>query len=150
MNADVAHTRGVKALAAGDFATARSSSLRAVELNPSCDVYRVAYSDAVIYEPSSVQRERTALAALPVVREGLRLEPASYDLALATARLTVASGAPDGRVADAYLTAVRLYPLGVEVREYAADALDRAGRADEAETLRSEVRELLAARGEGK
>lgn len=149
MVADSSHVQAVRAFSVGDFTAAERSSRLAIELNPLVDVYRVAYADAAIFEPEPDRRQRAAERALPVVREGLRLEPASFDLALAAARLTAASGATEDEVADAYLAAVALYPLGIEVREHAADALDRAGREAESEAMRREIRELLTARGDG-
>lgn len=145
--ADQAYRASAEHFARGDLALAAREASKAVSGNPLVDVYRVAWADTVIYAGPGPARDRGARDMERVLGEGLRLEPRSYDLALAKARVMAAGGADDGSVAAAYLRAVTLYPLGIEVREAAADALRRAGRTVEAERMDEEVARLRSLRG---
>jgi tetratricopeptide (TPR) repeat protein len=132
--ADLSYSRGLSAFAEGRVDEARASHDTAVASNPLVDIYRVGQSDPALFlGPAS------AASALQSVERGLELEPMSYDLALARARLIASSGASPDDIAEAYLAAVELYPLGVNVRLESAVALLDAGRAQEARQLAEDV-----------
>lgn len=147
LTADVRYARALDAFAVGDMRTVRDEAARAVRLMPLVDVYRVAFADGALYEPVPAQRTAALAHARDLLEEGLMREPASYDLALALARVHAASGESPDRVADAYLEAVRRYPLGVEVRTAAVSALRTAGRTAEADEMQAELDRLAASRG---
>jgi O-antigen ligase len=129
LRADAAYERGVRAFFDGEMAHAWKLETTAIALNPLVDTYRVAASDAALYNGGP---RSTALA---LVERGLILEPASYDLALARARLLgSADGEPDV-VIGAYLSAIERYPLGIEVNYEAMDVAVRYGRGDVARGL---------------
>jgi hypothetical protein len=128
--ADVAYRSGLERFEKADFTSALLRFERATAVDPLVDVYRVAAADAASY-----LRGQAAADTLASLDEGLALEPASYDLALARARLMGSTGATPARIADAYATAVDLYPLGLEVRHEAMLAYLEAGRGAEALAL---------------
>lgn len=128
--ADITFGRGLEAYAQGRFDQAAALSRTAERLNPLVDVYRIGRADAG--SVLAVTQGASLEGALGSLERGLALEPYSYDLALARARALELSGADPGVTAEAYLSAVALYPLGVTVRVEAADALLAAGRESEA------------------
>lgn len=131
--ADVAHARGLAAFAQADFAGAYAAHAQAIERDPLVDVYRVAQADAALYGAGSPATVLTSLS------DGLRIEPASFDLALARARVLHATdGGPD-EIAAAYVAAADLYPLGIEVRREAIPVLLDAGYDAEARTMAQAV-----------
>jgi len=134
--ADAAHARGVAAFQRGEFETAFSAERLAITRNPLIDIYRVGLADAATYlGPEAVREARASL------EEGLRLEPDSYDLHIARARLLASAGVPPTELADAYRSAVAAYPLGVTVNEEALVAFVAASASADAtrsqETLRA-------------
>ncbi len=147
LGADVRYARALDAFAVGEMRTVRDEAAHAVRLMPLVDVYRVAFADGALYEPVPARRTAALAQARDLLEEGLMREPASYDLALALARVRAASGESPDRVADAYLEAVRRYPLGVEVRTAAVSALRAAGRTAEADEMQADLDRLAASRG---
>lgn len=143
LGADARYGIALAAFEQGDFETAFSQAAGASRLAPSVDVYRVAVADAASYGS-----DRMRAQALAVIDDGLGLEPQSYDLALARARLLSLRGASSNDVADAYGAAVTLYPLGLSVRRETIGALRGAGRDADAEAMRLAVAELERARGQ--
>jgi len=131
---DVSHGRGLDAFAEARFGEALEYQNAAVASDPLVDVYRVGQSDAALYLSGQDLQD-----AYESVEHGLGLEPMSYDLALARARLIAAGGASPSAVADAYIEAVALYPLGVGVRSEAAAALFEAARVEEARQMAEDV-----------
>lgn len=134
--ADSSHARGVAAFERGEFANALDAEQRAVARNPFIDVYRVGAADAATYlGPDAV------IVALATLDAGLELEPDSYDLRIARARLLSMTGAAPEELGNAYRSAVEAYPLGVTVNQEALAVFVSAGaRADAAqarETLRA-------------
>lgn len=136
LRADAAHARSLEALGTARFGEAYAYSSDAVEAVGVVDTYRVGLADAALYLGADASGD-----ALAVIERGLELEPASYDLAVAKARLLRASGASAGEVADAWIAAAALWPQGAEVRAAAADALEAAGRQAEAPRIRAGVPE---------
>ncbi|MDZ4168914.1 MAG: O-antigen ligase family protein [Coriobacteriia bacterium] len=135
-----------RALAAGDTRTAARAAAAAVVGNPLVDVHRVAQADAVLYEPVPAVRAVELPDAQAAVARGLEMEPDSYDLMLARARLIATADSSPDEIADAYLMAVKRYPLGVEVRVAASNALRDAGRTDEAAAIDAALAALESAR----
>jgi hypothetical protein len=131
---DVTHRRGLDAFAAAQFDQSLALQGEAVSDNPLVDVYRVAEADAALFISGPAIEEARAS-----VERGLELEPMAFDLALARARLIAAQGAPPVEVANAYVAAVELHPLGVEVRLETAGALVTAGRTGEARQMAEDV-----------
>jgi O-antigen ligase len=129
LRADLFHGRGLTAFYAGRMAESWEAESAAVAANPLVDIYRCSLADAAMYGGGPVT------AALRSVERGLELEPASYDLALARARLLRSQGTDLDRTADAYAEAVRRYPLGITVAYEAIDAAVRAGRTDQARVM---------------
>jgi O-antigen ligase len=138
IRADVAHLSGTEAFDRGDISSAYRLADGAVRQDPLVDVYRVALSDAAAYG-SALQRT----AALTSLERGLDLEPMSYDLALARARLLVRQGATADEVSDAYERAAVLYPVGIAVRREAIEAALLAGRTGVARALAEDVLAVL-------
>lgn len=136
IRADVVYQRSVEAFERGDMRGALILAEHAVSVDPLTDIYRVAHSDAAAY--SGVQ-ERAASRA--IIDEGLELEPASYDLALARARLARIDGSSEA--VDAYARAASLYPAGITVRREAIEVCLRAGRMEEARRFASEVLQVI-------
>ncbi|MCL4079325.1 O-antigen ligase family protein [Coriobacteriia bacterium Es71-Z0120] len=136
LQADVAYQHSVEAFERGDMRTALSLAERAVRKDPLTDVYRVACSDAAAYLGAY---ERAASRA--IIEKGLELEPASYDLALARARLARIDGSPEA--VDAHVAAASLYPMGIAVRREAIDVCLKAGRTEDAQRLASEILRVI-------
>lgn len=139
LRADLFHTSAQHAFARGDFASAMDAERQAIAANPLTDVYRVALADAALFSGGPEQRE-----ALARVESGLKLEPRSYDLLAARARLLEALAAPDDAVADAYAAAADAYPLGISARSAAARAARRAGSESEASRYEQGIAALQA------
>ena len=127
LSADLLYGAGLRRFSAGEMAQAFTTHEAAIERCGLVDNYRVSLSDVALY--GGPAERATALAR---VDEGLALEPASYDLAMARARLLESTAEEPGIVADAYLDALALYPWGPDVAREAARALLAAGRTDEA------------------
>jgi hypothetical protein len=108
------------------------------------DTFRVAEYDAAAYLGGAYLEE-----SLVSLEEGLEVEPASYDLALARARALKLLKSPISEVADAYVSSVELYPLGVEVRAEAVQLLYAANRNDEAAAMERDLVRLQQAAGRG-
>lgn len=123
---DHAYTRSVDAFASGDMPVAHSAAQLAVERTPVIDIFRVALSDAASYGGGDPDE------AISVLEAGLELEPMSFDLALARARMLAFTDAPVDVVADAYEAALALYPQAVSIRPEVAQAYLAAGRTIEA------------------
>ncbi len=134
MTADASYTRGLAAFERQDLAVAAMLHERAIARIPMDDVYRVALADGALFERGALLQR-----ASRAIDEGLRLEPASFDLALARARVLRAAGADPGEVARAYARAAMLYPRGVAVRREAIIAMSAAGRSEDAVRLAHEL-----------
>jgi hypothetical protein len=119
--------RGTALFEQGDLRTSQTELNTAIDMDPLTDIYRVAGADTASYLGRPAQ-----LDALGSLDRGLVLEPHSYDLALARARMLRVIGMPKEVVADAYRQALTLYPLGVTVRGETVTALEAAGESDEA------------------
>lgn len=132
LRADAAHARSLESLGTARFDEAYAHSSDAVGAVGAVDTYRVGLADAALYLGADASGD-----ALMVIERGLELEPASYDLAVAKARLLRASDAPADQVADAWVAAVTLWPRGAQARTAAAEALEAAGRQAEASRLRA-------------
>lgn len=120
-----ANARYADALASfqqGRFDVAYAVASSAVRMDPRTDVYRVAAADAALYQGGSALDRATAL-----IGTGLSIEPDSYDLLIARARLLAAKGEPAEKVASAYRAALLAFPQGVTARAEAAEAYDAAG-----------------------
>lgn len=130
--ADVAYQRSVEDFERGDMNGALSRASEAIRLDPLTDVFRVAYADAAAYLGS---QERASASA--IIAAGLRLEPESYDLALARARLLELEGSAEAP--EAFVAAAALYPNGVAVRREAVAAYLQAGRVSDARKLAAEI-----------
>lgn len=118
--ADASYADSQTYLAEARFTEASHSAAQAVRIDPTSDTYRVALADAEMYRLATGDSE-SAADALRVLGEGLDLEPSSYDLAVARARLLAAiDGRAPAEVWDAFVFAMRLYPRGVAVRQEAA------------------------------
>lgn len=128
--ADVTYLSGLERFTLADFPAALLRYERASALNPLVDVYRVGAADA-----SSYMGGRSARDTLVSLDRGLELEPDSYDLALARARLLGSAGTDPQTIAAAYERAVELYPLGLDVRHEAMFAYVDAGRLPDAIAL---------------
>jgi hypothetical protein len=124
LSVDARHERGVRAFFAGEMASAWELETSASARNPLVDTYRVGAADAALYGggPRS--------SALALVERGLELEPASYDLALARARLLASMGSGSGAVMEAYLRAVERYPRGIEILHETIEVAMRLGHDD--------------------
>ncbi len=138
IRADIMYESGLQDFSRADLSGAYTAYESAVEADPLVDVYRVGVADAALFLGGD-----TVVSALDTVGVGLDSEPASYDLALARARLLRAMEGESADVVDAYLDAVALYPLGVEVRLETAEVLMAAGRSGEAEEMAEDVLEVL-------
>ncbi|MDP2234695.1 MAG: O-antigen ligase family protein [Actinomycetota bacterium] len=136
--ADASYADSQTYLAEARFTEASHSAAQAVRVDPTSDTYRVALADAEMYRLATGDSE-SAQGTLRVLDEGLDLEPDSYDLAVARARLlTPMNDQAPVEVWDAFVYAMRLYPRGVAVRQEAAlwaqahgSALMQAQAADE-------------------
>lgn len=131
---DLRYGAELRALAGADFASATTAARSAVATNPLVDVYRVGVADAAAYAGGDAARH-----ALGVIEAGLDLEPRSYDLALARARLLRASAASEEDVAEAYGLAVRLWPYSIDAGREGALAYARAGRRAKSRALAKRV-----------
>jgi len=138
LRADIAYGRGLDAFAAGDLREARALHEQAVAGNPRIDLYRVALADDASYLGAA-----ELISAIDVLDAGLASEPDSYDLALARARALELLDGDRQEIADAYMYAADLYPLGVTVRYEAMPVLVAAGRTDEAVTMARDVLAVL-------
>lgn len=137
--ADTVYGRGLDAFAMGDMNGAMEAHGRASRLNPLVDTYRVAHSDAAMYA-ASMSGSPTPLAASDgLLQSGLQLEPQSYDLALAAARVADSAGIDIDEIADRYERAAELYPMGITVRQEAIPVLLEAGRESAALEMASDV-----------
>lgn len=130
--------RGTALFEQGDLRTSQTELNTAIDMDPLTDIYRVAGADTASYLARPAQ-----LDALASLDRGLVLEPHSYDLALARARMLRVLGMPKDVVADAYRQALALYPLGVTVRGETVTALEAAGKSDEAKREQLILDELL-------
>lgn len=142
--ADTAYGRGMDLFAAGQMDAAIAQHQSAQRTLPMVDTFRVAEYDAAAYLGGDYLE--TSLVSL---EEGLRLEPASYDLALARARALKLLERPISEVTDAYVSSVELFPLGVEVRMEAVQLLYAANRDDEAAAMELDLVRLQQAAGRG-
>lgn len=140
---DASFARSTARFAEGRFDEAIDAASSAVAVNPLVDVYRVALADAASYAGPAELPD-----ALASIDRGLRLEPSSYDLLHARARLLRLSGAEPDAVAAAYADAVAAYPLGLSVNAEAAKAFDAAGRTAEAHAS-AEIVAVLGRRAAG-
>lgn len=131
-------TQSVELFNRADFSGASERAEAAVSADPLTDVFRVAAADAAMYRDEAAKRR-----ALQLVERGIELEPGSYDLLIARARLLSSLGVSSAEVADAYRAAVRRYPLGVTVRREAVDALTAAGHEQEARDMARGLLELV-------
>lgn len=137
--ADTVYGRGLNAFAAGQMDSAMEAQASAVALNPLVDTYRVAHSDAAMYV-ASMSGSPTPLATTDEqLASGLRMEPESYDLALAAARVADSAGADIDEVADRYERAAELYPMGLSVRQEAIPVILAAGRESVAREMANDV-----------
>ncbi len=136
VSADALHLRGIDAFYAGEMQSAWDLETAATRRNPLVDSYRVGAADAASYGAAS------DAAALETVEAGIRLEPMSYDLLLARARLLRSSGTPSDAVLAAYRAAYESYPLGQAVGHEAIGAALAAG---DTEVARDIALRLLAA-----
>lgn len=134
LRADAAHARSLEALGMARFEEAAAYSSDAVDAVGVVDTYRVGLADAALYLGADASGD-----ALVVIEHGLELEPESYDLVVAKARLLRASGASADEVADAWVAAVAMWPHGAHARTAAAEALDAAGRGAEASRMRADA-----------
>jgi O-antigen ligase len=134
LGADIAYGRGLDAFAAGDLREASTLHEQAVAANPRIDLYRVALADDASYLGAG-----ELVSAIDVIDVGLVTEPESYDLALARARALALLDGDRQEIADAYVHAAGLYPLGVTVRYEAMPVLVQAGRVDEAVSMARDV-----------
>ncbi len=144
VSADTRYARGLDLFAAGQLESAALEHRAAQRLVPVVDTFRVAEADAALYL-GGIPLQR----ALDSLDAGLALEPGSYDLSLARARVLKALDKPVSEVADAYVSSVELYPLGVEVRREAVQVLYAANRDDEAAAMERELARLQTAAGRG-
>jgi tetratricopeptide (TPR) repeat protein len=135
--ADVRYARGLELFAAGQMEPALTEHRAAQRMLPGVDTFRVAEADAATYLGGFYLED-----ALDSLDSGLAIEQDSYDLALARARMLAALGRPVSEVADAYVSSVKLYPLGVEVRIEAVQVLYAANRAAEAAEMERELMRL--------
>lgn len=109
VSADALHLRGLDAFYAGEMQSAWDLETAATRRNPLVDSYRVGAADAAAYGAAS------DAAALETLETGIGLEPMSYDLLLARARLLRSSGTPAMGILAAYRAAYESYPLGMTV-----------------------------------
>jgi len=136
ITADVAYQRSAERFQRGEMAAALDLAARAVRLDPLTDVYRVAYADAAAYLGGAARA-----GAFAIIEPGLRLEPESYDLVLARARLLSLEHSPEAP--EAFMAAAALYPNGVAVRREAMRACAQAGRLEDARRLATEILRVL-------
>jgi len=132
--ADVRYASGLRAFESGDMVASLDAHTAAVAGNPLVDNYRVAHADAAMYSGRSAVQD-----SLGVVEAGLDLEPASYDLLLARARLLGMLDSSPRVLAAAYEDAAASYPLGVAVRREAIGVLIKAGMRPEALAMARDV-----------
>ena len=132
--ADVRYEKGLRAFDQADFPNSLEAHESAIGMNPLVGSYRVAYSDAATFAQGDALAQ-----ADEILSRGLELEPLSYDLAFARARVRALSGASPDELVQAYLRAVDTYPYGIEVRLQAAVALAGVGRLEEAQDLARDV-----------
>jgi O-antigen ligase len=142
--ADTAYGRGMDLFAAGQLDAAVERHQSAQHILPVVDTFRVAEYDAAAYLGGTYLE-----TSLDSLEEGLGLEPASYDLALARARALKLLERPISEVTDAYVSSVELFPLGVEVRTEAVQLLYAANRDDEAAAMERDLVRLQQAAGRG-
>jgi len=127
LRADMHYARSSEYLASARFGEATQEAQQAVSSVPLVDTYRVAVADASAYVVASGEPAR-AQSALAILDAGLILEPSSYDLAAARASMLALSAEQDAQaVWDAYLYAMQLYPLGVDIRVEALAWAQREG-----------------------
>lgn len=138
LSATALHGSGLALFESGDLRGAARQHDAAIGRDPLTDVYRVALSDSALY-----LRGETLAAARSIIEDGIALEPRSYDLLLARARLLAAEQRPAAVIAQAYLDAVDAYPLDVTARREAIGALAEAGRIDAAVTMARELLRLV-------
>ncbi len=139
---DVQFSRGRASFDHADFATANREIGRAIRINPFVDTYRVSFADVAGYE-SALGLQSMANPALAVLDTGVALEPESYDLYAAKARLLGVAGDEDpGAAADSFRSAMRLYPHGDAIRAEFLAFAQESGDPD----LVAEARSLLAER----
>jgi O-antigen ligase len=138
---DIPYARGLAAFDRADLTQASAAFASAVRGDPLVDLYRVSSGDAARF--LAVGDPAKAAPVLRTLETGLRLEPDSYDLALARARLLSASGAPADSVLAAYDRALELFPLGYTVRIEAAGAARRVGDETRARRLETAVDRLF-------
>jgi O-antigen ligase len=131
---DISHGRGLDAYSAAQFEAAYDRHSSAVTADPLVDIYRVGQADAALFIGGSAIGDAATSA-----ERGLEFEPMSFDLALSRARLVAAGGGTVDEVADAYMEAVELYPLGIGVRLETAVALLQASRVAEARQMAEDV-----------
>lgn len=111
---DIYFESGRAAYAAADFRRAHALALESVLIESTTDVRRVGVADAAGMLVATGASRDMALDAEKTVAAGLALEPGSYDLAYARARMLRGDGGSADRVLAAYLEAIRLYPFGEE------------------------------------
>lgn len=134
VSANAAYAQGLRQFEQGRISSAAALFSDAIEQDPLTDNYRVALTDAALY-----QRDMLAALATRAVVQGLEYEPTSFDLLMSRGRLVDVPGGNADESARAYLAAVEVYPLSVEARHQAIEALLRAGRRPDAVRMARDV-----------
>lgn len=129
ITSDVYFEAGRTAYAATDFARARILMTDSIRIEPTTDVRRVGLADAAGMLIATGAPAGAALQAEKTVSAGLALEPRSYDLAYARARMLRDGYAPPERILAAYCDAIRLYPYGAEAASDASMWAEQTGDA---------------------